>query len=158
MCACVLCFFFFFKLEHISHHAGVDCSLLYITGDAGHKRIPVFKVGVKISLQTEGERSERGTLKTSANNPGTMVGGGDGARECVPGTWWRREGARCTAAGPGGAAPPAGPHWTGHPPGSRGSSWQQGVTHTTPQADRNRDRECEEEAPLDLIKQKIQFG
>lgn len=44
------------------------------------------------------------------------------------------------AAGPGGAAPPAGPHWTGHPPGSRGSSWQQGVTHTKPLSERNEER------------------
>ena len=51
------------KLEHRSHHAGVDCSLLYITGYTSHKRIPVFKIGVKIGLQKEGERSERGTLK-----------------------------------------------------------------------------------------------
>lgn len=27
------------------------------------------------------------------------------------------------AAGRGGAAPPAGPRWTGRPPGSRGWSW-----------------------------------
>lgn len=37
----------------------MNCSLLYITSDAGHKRIPVFKVGVKISLQTEGEVTNR---------------------------------------------------------------------------------------------------
>lgn len=42
--------FFFFPMPRRSHHAGVDCSLLYITSDAGHKRIPVFKVCVKISL------------------------------------------------------------------------------------------------------------
>ena len=34
-----------------SHHAGVDCSLLYVAGDAGHKCIPVFKVGVEVGLQ-----------------------------------------------------------------------------------------------------------
>ena len=49
--ACVICL-------NVSHHAGVDRGLLYITGDAGHKRIPVFKVGVKISLQKEGEKRE----------------------------------------------------------------------------------------------------
>lgn len=75
----------FLKLEHGSHHAGVDRSLLYITGDAGHKCIPVFKVGVKISLQREGERSERGTLKKS-EQLGMMVGGGDSVCGCVPGT------------------------------------------------------------------------
>lgn len=81
MMACV----FFFKLEHRSHHAGVDCSLLYITGDAGHKCIPVFKVGVKISLQTEGERGERGALKKS-EQLGMMAGGGGSVCGCVPGT------------------------------------------------------------------------
>lgn len=52
--------------------------------------------------------------------------------EAVPGTWWRKEGVRYMAAGLGEATPPAGPRWTGHPPGSRGSSWQQSVTHTKP--------------------------
>ena len=66
-------FFSFFKRGHFSHHAGVDCSLLYITGDAGHKCIPVFKVGVKISLQKEGEKSQRGTLKISEQLG--MIGG-----------------------------------------------------------------------------------
>ena len=43
--------------------------------------------------------------------------------ESWPGTWWRKAEARCMAVGQGGAALPAGPRWTGHLPGSRGSSW-----------------------------------
>lgn len=42
--------------------------------------------------------------------------------ENLPGTWWRKVGARCMAAGQGGAALPAGPRWTGHLPGWRGWS------------------------------------
>lgn len=45
--------------------------------------------------------------------------------EDLPGTWWRKVGARCMAAGQGGAALPAGPRWTGHLPGWRGWSWLQ---------------------------------
>lgn len=45
------------------------------------------------------------------------------------------------AAGLGGAAPPAGPHWTVHPPGSRGLSWRHRFTHKTAQSERNID--CE---------------
>lgn len=72
-------------MEHRSHHAGVDCSLLYIAGDAGHKGIPVFKVGVKISLRKERGGSERRTRKT-CEQPRTMLSGGDWA--C---TWYMIE-------------------------------------------------------------------
>lgn len=119
-----------------SHHAGVDRSLLYITSDAGHKRVPVFKVGVKISLQTEGEVNKRIISQQMTAQSGMCDGAS--ARKSVPGTWWRKEGARCMAAGPGGATPPAGQHWTGRPPGSRGSSSQRGVTHTKPHSGKNK--------------------
>lgn len=36
-------------------------------------------------------------------------------------------------AGQGVAAPPADPHWTAHPPESRGSSWLRLFTHKTVQ-------------------------
>lgn len=38
------------------------------------------------------------------------------------------------AAGRGGAAPPAGPRWTAHPPGSRGLSWRRRFTHKAAQS------------------------
>lgn len=56
------------QLEHRSHHAGVDCSLLYITGNAGHKRIPVFKVCVKISLRKKREKGVSGGHGKRLNN------------------------------------------------------------------------------------------
>lgn len=68
------------KLEHRSHHAGVDCSLLYITGDAGHKCIPVFKVCVKISLRKKREKGVKRTWKMSKQLE-MMVGAGDS--ECT---------------------------------------------------------------------------
>ena len=50
--------------------------------------------------------------------------------EDLPGTLWRKAGARCMAAGQGGAALPAGPRWTGHLPGWRGWSWLQFLLST----------------------------
>lgn len=64
--------FWFWKWEHVSHHAGVDCGLLYVTSDAGHKGIPVFKVGVKISLQKrkEGRQKWRGFIENNWDGDG----------------------------------------------------------------------------------------
>lgn len=45
------------------------------------------------------------------------------------------------AAGLGGEAPPAGPHWTAHPPGSRGLSWRHRFTHKTAQSETRIDHE-----------------
>ena len=39
-----------------TYHAGVDCGLLYVAGNASHKGIPVLKVGVKIGLQKNREQ------------------------------------------------------------------------------------------------------
>lgn len=38
----------------------MDRSLLDVTSNAGHKRVPVFKVGVKIGLQMKGGMKKRG--------------------------------------------------------------------------------------------------
>ena len=68
------------KVEHRSHHARVDRSLLYITSNAGHECIPVFKVGVKISLQREGgENGVKGAHWEIMNN----WGDGGRQRQCV---------------------------------------------------------------------------
>ncbi len=56
------------KLERRLYHAGVDRSLLYITGDACHECISVFKVGVEISLQRGRDRFKRGALKKKKKN------------------------------------------------------------------------------------------
>ena len=58
-------FFRFIKPERRSHHARVDCGLLDVAGNTGHKCIPVFKVGVKIGLQKKKQKSQRGALKRS---------------------------------------------------------------------------------------------
>lgn len=58
------------------------------------------------------------------------------------------------AAGQEVAALPAGPHWTEHPPGSRGSSWYRGVTHTTPQSEGERGMERGREGEKQRVKMK----
>lgn len=41
------------------YHAGVDCGLLNVSGDAGDKCIAVLKVGVEVGLWEDGERMFR---------------------------------------------------------------------------------------------------
>lgn len=82
---------------------------------------------------------KKGTFTTNKNPTTTLKP--ISIQWAVPGTWWRTEGVRCMAAGLGGAAPPAGPHWTAHPPGSRGLSWRHRFTHKTARSERHTDRE-----------------
>lgn len=69
----------------------MDCGLLDVASDASHERIPVFKVGVKISLwKRETKESEGHAGKVwPAGGWGwgvIMVDGSASACERVPGT------------------------------------------------------------------------
>lgn len=127
-----------FSLSHHStYHAGVYSGLFDVAGNTSDKCISVLKVGVKVSLL----RENIFLLQTRTLCQQSQLQKRITLQWAVPGTWWRTAGVRCMAAGLGGAAPPAGPHWTAHPPGSRGLSWRHRFTHKTARSERHRDRE-----------------